>query len=388
MQSIKRALILISLSVIFLMLGSTYFTTFVSLKLASASISESIIGMIHTAYSIGFVIGTLKTEKLIEKLGHTRSFIFFAIIFSLSTLGSKFFPSLVGWFTLRLVSGMCLAALYVVLESFYLLISPANKRGKILAIYMIALYVSQSVSQFFYTIIPFESEAIFLILSFLIFFSCVPMIRLENPEIPQETSKLSTVLKNPSISWLGLHVSFVSGVVLTALYSFLPLLAQKLNLSIPSSMSLMILGGLLFQWPIGLLSDRTNRKILLLTICLLTFFPTIFPFIYPVSTSMNYLLIILIGGMSFSLYPIAMALLCENKPKEELTALTGLLVLLYSFGMIFGPMLTPFFNMLNDHYGLYLQIIVFSTLLGIHTLTSLIKSYKKAHSKQSINVEN
>ena len=103
---------------------------------------------------------------------------------------------------------------------------------------------------------------------------------------------------------------------------------------------------------------------------------------------MNYLLIILIGGMSFSLYPIAMALLCENKPKEELTALTGLLVLLYSFGMIFGPMLTPFFNMLNDHYGLYLQIIVFSTLLGIHTLTSLIKSYKKAHSKQSINVEN
>ena len=42
----------------------------------------------------------------------------------------------------------------------------------------------------------------------------------------------------------------------------------------------------------------------------------------------------------------------------------------------------------HDLSDLFFQVMLFSTLLGIHTLTSLIKSYKKAHSKQSINVEN
>lgn len=377
MQSLNRTLFFISLSVILLMLGSTYFTTFVSLKLASLNVPESIIGLVHTAYSLGFVIGTFKAEFLIEKLGHIRSFIFFGILFAIATIANKFFLSIPGWMFFRLMSGACLAALYVVIESYYLLISPSEKRGKILALYMISLYVSQSVSQFFYNIIPFESDSIFSILSFILFLSCFPMLFVKNPEPPPSSAKLSNALKNPTISWLGLHISFMSGAILTALYSFLPLLAQKLNLSISIAMSLMIVGGLIIQWPIGVLSDRFDRKKLLIAICLLIFIPTSFPFFFPVTKSLSYLLIILIGGFSFTLYPIGMTVVCENKPKEELTALTTLLVLFYSFGMIFGPMLTPFFNQLKEPHGLYLQIILFMFLLGSHAALSLVNSFRK-----------
>lgn len=376
MNSLKRTLIFISLSVVLLMLGSTYCTTLVSLKLSSWNTKESIIGLVHTAFSIGFVLGTLKTEFFIKRIGFIKSFIFFSLVYAVSILGGKFFPSILGWVAIRLLGGICLAALYVILESFYLLISPDEKRGQILSIYMIALYLSQSASQFFYNVIPFESDSIFVLLSSLIFLSCLPILFVKNPSNYTATGSLANSLKNPDISWLGLHSSFASGAILTALYSFLPLLAKKLSLSIPLAMSLMILGGLSFQWPIGYLSDKLDRKKLMIAITLSILIPCSIPFLIPISKLGCYCLIVLIGGFSFALYPLAMTLVCENKPKEDLTALTGLIVLLYSFGMIFGPMLTPYFNMIQNQYGLYIQIILFSVLLTIHNLLGFIK--KKA----------
>jgi MFS family permease len=370
------------------MLGSTYITTFVSIKLSNLQISEFIIGLVHTAYSVGFIIGTVKTEAFIEKMGHIRSYIAFGIIFTFCTIGNKYFPSIEGWVLFRLLSGICLAGLYVILESYYLLVSPNEKRGQVLAIYMIALYVSQSVSQFFYDIIPFESELLFWILGCLIFSSCFPMIRLKNPEQQNSAVKLTSVMKNPHLSYLGLHASFASGVILTALYSFLPILAQKLELSVSVAMSLMILGGLSFQWPVGVLSDRIDRKKLLFAICLLTFIPCIIPFFFSVNSFFSYCLVTLLGGLSFGLYPVAMTLVCEKKPKEQLTALTGLLILIYSVGMIFGPMLTPFFNQLKDPYGLYLEIIVFSSFLALHGLLVLFKKEKKPLQEVSLGEEN
>jgi MFS family permease len=77
--------------------------------------------------------GYAVSEYLIEKVGHIRSFIFFGILFSIATVANKFFISIPGWMFFRLISGACLAALYVVIESYYLLISPSEKRGKIIS---------------------------------------------------------------------------------------------------------------------------------------------------------------------------------------------------------------------------------------------------------------
>ena len=368
MKSIRSTLFFISLSVILLMLGSTYFTTFISVKLSHQNISEIFIGVVHMAYSIGFVVGTIKTDFFIQRFRYTKSYMVLTLLFAFSTINCLFFSSIYSWMLFRFVCGFCLAALYVILESFYLLISPNEKRGQVLAIYMIALYLSQSASQIFHDILPIDSSYTFIILSGFLILSCLPMFFVDDSNLPKEQIRLFQAFKNLEISKLGLHASFASGVVLTGLYSFLPILAQKLELKVSISMILLILGGLIFQWPIGYLSDKMDRKKLLFGLCWALIAPCMLPIFYPLSTFASYLLITLIGGLSFALYPLAMTLVCENKPKEELTALTGILVLVFSFGMIFGPMLPPIMNHLKDPYGVYLQLIIFSFFLIGHSL--------------------
>lgn len=373
MLLLKRSLLLASFSVIFLMLGSTYFTTFVSIRLSHNNISETWIGLVHTGFSVGFVLGTLKAEQAIEKLGHVKSYLLFGLLFAISTVLNKYFDTVYGWMFFRLIDGICLSALYVVLESFYLLISPMHKRGTVLSIYMIALYVSQSVSQFFYNVIPYQSDTTFWVLGLLILISCIPPLFLKNPKIVIPNLSLFSILKTTSFSWLGLNASLISGAILTAIYSFLPLLAKKLGLSISLAMSLMILGGLLCQWPVGALSDRMDRKKLLLWIGCLTLIPCAVPFFFEISKIGYYAIIVSIGVLSFALYPVGMTLVCENKPSEELTGLTELLLLFYSVGMIFGPLLTPVFNKITDPFGLYLEIIAFSSIITAHCVFGLLK---------------
>jgi MFS family permease len=355
------------------MLGSTYFTTFLTLKLHQMAVSEGLIGLVHAAFSIGFVIGTLKAEPVIEKIGHRNSFVFFSLLIGASIFLNQYFTSLSGWIFLRLVSGICLAALYVIIESLYLLVSPLEKRGQVLSIYMIALYLSQSASQFFYNLIPLNSDTIFWILALLITVAVLPMARVKNPIVEKESMKIKQVIKQQGLSKLGLHASFASGVILTSLYSFLPLLAKKLDLSVSLAMSALILGGLTFQWPIGYLADRFNKKKVLFIISCFCIIPCLLPLIFYQNPIFNYACVILIGGLSFSFYPLAISAVCENKPKEELTALTGLVMLLYSAGMVFGPIFTPLFNLLGGVYGLFIQVVLFCVIIGIHTFYSLVK---------------
>ncbi len=374
MSPLKKTLFLMSLSVVFLMLGSTYFTTFTSLRLFSLDFSETQIASVHMAFAFGFVIGTLKSEFLIQKIGHKKAFILLTLLFSFSTLLNQYFESIFGWIACRFISGICLSAIYVILESLYLIVSPTEKRGQVLAIYMVSLYLSQSMSQFFHQLIPIESVTIFWILGGLIFSSAIPMGFLPQQGFHFTDLKMFSILRKTKVSSLGLHASFISGVILTALYSFLPLVATKLELNVSLSMSLMILGGLSMQWPIGLLSDRFDRKKLLLGLCLLCSIPCLIPLLVPVSPIFLYILIAVMGGVSFGLYPLSMTLVTENKPKEEITVLTTLLVLLYSFGMIFGPMLTPFFNQFQSTFGLYVELILFTLILGSHALYLLRKN--------------
>jgi len=353
---IKKNLFSLSLSVILLMLGSTYFTTFLTLKLHAMDVKEWMIGCVHTAFSVGFIIGTLYVHPFILWFNHRRSFFIFTIGLALAIFANLFVFTLPTIMFLRLISGVSLAALYVIIESLYLMISPLEKRGQILSIYMIALYAAQSVSQFFHHLIPLTSDSIFWILSLIMLLSCVPMKLFYLTAASTPSLSLKSVLKQKSLSFLGLHVSFASGFILTSLYSFLPLFAYKLHLSVAFTMSGLILGGLSSQWPAGLLLDRYSKKKLLIMISLLTIGACAILSQGTLKAPAQYVAVLLLGAFSFSFYPMAIGEVCENQSHERLTGLTAVVMLLYSFGMVLGPSTTPLFNQLLGSYGLIYQV--------------------------------
>lgn len=373
---IKKNLFNLSFSVVLLMLGSTYFTTFLTLKLHALDVKEWMIGCVHTAFSIGFIIGTLYVHPFILWFNHRRSFFIFTIGLALAVFCNLFVFTLPTIMVLRLISGVSLAALYVIIESLYLMISPLEKRGQILSIYMIALYAAQSVSQFFHHLIPLNSDSIFWILSLIMLLSCLPMKIFHLPPADTPSLSLKSVLKQKSISSLGLHVSFASGFILTSLYSFLPLLAYKIQLSVAFIMSGLILGGLSSQWPTGLVLDRYPKKRVLVILSLLTLGACAILSQMSLQASTQYVMILLLGAFSFSFYPLAIGEVCENQPQETLTGLTAVVMLLYSFGMVLGPSTTPLFNQLLGPYGLIYQVGLSAFLMGIHALFILLKTGK------------
>ena len=136
------------LAAIFLaMAGSGFVATLIALRLQEAGASPVTIGWMGTAYFIGLGLGSLLAFTLVGRVGHIRAFATFVSLFSASMLAYALHRHPAFWAGLRLLDGLCMAGIFVCLESWLNDRAPATGRGGVLAIYMIALYVGQAVGQ-------------------------------------------------------------------------------------------------------------------------------------------------------------------------------------------------------------------------------------------------
>src|SRR5579872_1655998 len=137
------------LSLMFLILGSGLFNTFVSIRLELVGCSPETIGIVVASSYLGILAGSLKISAWISRFGHTRSFIHFASMITLIVLAHAIWLDPWVWAILRFLGGIFLAGIFIVIESWLLLLSPHFLRGKILSVYLAVLYGSLSFGQFF-----------------------------------------------------------------------------------------------------------------------------------------------------------------------------------------------------------------------------------------------
>jgi MFS family permease len=358
---------LISLS--FLMLGSGFFVTFVSAYLHFSHHSSMMIGVVQGAYYAGFLVAALKIEGLIQRIRHIRAFSFFASILTVATLLQALFLEAWMWVILRFIAGICIAALYIVIESWLLITTKKEQRGVVLGIYMIFLYASQSAAQFIMDFVVFTDMTPYLVTAILSALSILPVSFTYTavPDLPQNQIKNLMVLLK--VSPLGFGGCFISGVVLAAIYAFLPIYAQDKHLMISHVMSVTLVGGFLLQWPFGHLSDIFDRRKTLLLIMGFTAVVSalmIFPF---QSHWMIFFLLFLLGGATFTIYPVSTTQVCDRFQSHDITKVTGALLFVYSFGAVIGPLMTPLFLRYFALNGLFIQIFMgslFLLLVGIY----------------------
>src|SRR5688572_20434102 len=130
------------LSIIFLTIGSSFFTTFISIKMENEGASQFVIGCIHSAFYAGMLLGAISSEPLIRRMGHIRSNAAFASIMGMTILFQSFSTTPFFWMILRIIFGFCMAGMYVVIESWLLAKSTSITRGSVLSFYMIVLYAT------------------------------------------------------------------------------------------------------------------------------------------------------------------------------------------------------------------------------------------------------
>ncbi|GLK44514.1 MULTISPECIES: MFS transporter [Novosphingobium] len=346
------------LAIFILMAGGGFMNTLVSVRLERAGSGTLAIGLVGTAYFAGLVAGSLRAPALLRRIGHIRAFAAFVAVLSASTLAYAIHRDVLLWGALRFADGLCLAGIYVCLESWLGERAEGAGRGSVLAGYMIALYGGQAIGQFTLNLGGGGSTLPLLAGSILISLAAVPVVltRIAAPA-PSEGASLR-FRELYVVSPLGIVGALLTGVMLGAFYAMGAVYARRSGLDLSATalfMSVVIMGGVALQWPLGRLSDRMDRR----KVIVMGFAGTLIASLAIALTSGTAPLMAfgaLFGGLSFALYPLCVAHTNDHLTSDQRIAASGGLVLLYSLGAAIGPSMAAIAMTFLGTSGLFLFV--------------------------------
>lgn len=330
------------LAVFTLMAGAGLMSTLVSVRLERAGVPPMAIGLVGSAYFAGLTIGSLHARRVIRRVGHIRAFSAFVALLSSSTLAYALQSHVAVWGTLRLIDGVCVAGVYVCIESWLADRSEPATRGSILAAYMISLYGGQAVSQFLLSAGERGAPTTFIPASILISLSILPiaLTRSRGPAVAEHSGMSPRRLFG--VSPLGMVGAGATGVVMGAFYALGAVYAQRIGMDLvqtASFMSAVIVGGVVLQWPLGWLSDRVDRRKVIIAVLAGAAAVAVGLAVAGRPGALLFVLGGLFGGFAFALYPLCVAHANDHVAPELRVGASGALVLVYSAGAAAGPLL-------------------------------------------------
>jgi MFS family permease len=355
------------LSLFFLMMGSGLFNTFVSVRLGLEGYSHETIGIVTSAMYFGILVGSLRMDQWISRIGHIRSFIAIASFLTLFVLLQSLWMNPWYWAVLRCLGGVCIAGVFIIIESWLLIETAPNMRGGILSVYLAVLYGALSSGQFLLDFTDPHGFSPFGVIALLVALSILPVTLQKTKEPKIEESSRLNLSRLYRLSPLGFAGGVISGMVLAVIYGLVPIHIKTLGMNLSelgTFMAVLIFGGFSLQWPVGRWADKTDRRKVINTISFITAILAIGLALIE-QTSILLCLAWLFGGFSFTIYPVSMAHACEKVKEEEIVSATGGFVLSYGLGAIIGPLLAPFAMTHFGTSGVFYFIAVISLGLGI-----------------------
>jgi MFS family permease len=230
------------------------------------------IGLIASAYSAGFMVGCFCMPYIVRRVGHIRTFAVCAAIAASVVLLMVLAVHPVVWIPLRALSGICFAGLFMVIESWLNERATSINRGQVLAVYMVINLTAVTIGQM---ILPLGDPAgfsLFALTAIAITLALVP-VGLTTSSAPQPLREVRLRLRRLyAMSPVGVVGGFFVGLANGAFGGLGAVFATQIGLSITGValfMSASLVGGALAQLPIGRVSDRTDRRKVIVAVCVL-----------------------------------------------------------------------------------------------------------------------
>jgi len=365
MQAIASiATLLFGIAII--LVGNGLLGTLLGVRGALENFSSATLGFIMASYFTGFVMGTFIVPKLIRRVGHIRIFAALASIASVITMMHGLFVNPVSWVLLRLVSGICIVGLYIAIESWLNEQTSNEQRGHVFSAYMTTTLIGLGLGQLLLLAGDIDSLYLFALGSILLSLGLVPvaLTRVSEPVIAHAQRLGLRALYR--VSPLGVIGCIFSGLGSGAFWGLGPVFAASLGLGnggIAGFMSLTILGGIVMLWPVGRLSDRFERRMVLTWVCILTALAaTLASWLSGIAPLWILLGGFVYGAFAFSIYSLSAAHTNDHVPPEQMLEVSSSLQLLWGSGAIAGPIIA----------GLLMQFTTPGSLLPFIAISALL----------------
>ena len=355
------------------------------------------VGALFSGYFLGYFVGAFYCPKLINSVGHIRTFSAFASLASLSALIHVTFVNPYVWIFGRFLTGFSIIAIFIVTESWLNDRATNRNRGQILSLYMIITYVAFATGNLLLNVSSPTKYEPFILISVLFSIALVPIL-LAKKKTPKFKKTASMSIKELyRISPFGSFAMICTGFIYSAVLTLASVYAANMNLTIYEIsilLTLIVAAGAIFQWPIGYISDRMDRKVIIasgilaIIFCILAilFSGTSFSNAFTQNlTKFNYfsttlektklfLSITLMAGMTLTFFPIILAYVNDNITKDKFVAAGSGLNIVFGVGAIFGPILCSITMQLLGANGFFVYIILFLTLMVIFGLYRITRS--------------
>ena len=333
-----------------LMLGNGLQGTLLGVRGSIEGMSPQTMSWVMTGYFVGFLFGSQLTPNMIRRVGHVRVFAALGSLVSACLILYAAWTNPYFWFLLRIIVGFCFSGIYVVAESWLNDSSSNETRGQTLSAYLIVQMMGIVLAQAVLNFADPSGYMLFIIISVVVSLSFAPILLSVSPAPQFQTSKRMTLSQLWSISPLGVVGQFFLGAIFAALFGMASVYGTERGLTV-KDISLFVaaiyFGGMILQYPIGWVSDRMDRRVLIFIVCSIG---TFFSFAANLSDNFIWLLIVafIIGGVSNPLYSLYIAYTNDNLEHDDMASASGGLIFLTGIGAIFGPSIVGW---LLDEYG-------------------------------------
>jgi MFS family permease len=367
MLNIIRPFLALLIATTFLCMGNGLLNSLLSISMRLYGSSDLVIGLVMSCNYLGVVLGIFFCQPIVSYVGHIRAFAVFGAVITVVSLMHGLYLSPLFWALLRLCSGLCVTGLFMVIESWLNeKVEPAF-RGRLLSIYMILVYFGIGIGQQLLNVGDVQGKTLFMIVAIVYAVCLVPIssTRAVNPQ-PLEVPRYDLVklFQLAPISMVG---CFTAGMINSSFYAMGPIFGLDIGLQVSQVslfMSLTVWAGLMFQFPVGLLSDRLDRLLVLGGIGFLVV-PVSLAIAILGGTGVRVLLLLTICfGVVFSIYPVSMARAQDNLEKADIVPVSAALILFFGLGACVGPLAASTFIALAGPWGLYFFTAVCGAVLG------------------------
>ncbi|MCR8825648.1 MFS transporter [Pseudosulfitobacter koreensis] len=354
-----------------LMVGNGMQGTLLGIRGAIEGFSTLEMSIVMSAYFVGFLGGSRMAPNMIRRVGHVRVF---AALASMISAVMIMYPTLAepwAWTLGRVLIGFCFSAVYVTAESWLNNAATNENRGQALSLYMIVQTLGIVASQALLVTADPSGYVLFVIPSVLVSLAITPILLSISPTPAFDTTKPMSLRELVNFSPLGCVGMFLLGGVFSAQFGMASVYGAQAGLSIAqisTFVAMFFVGAVVLQYPIGWMSDRMDRRLLIVGVSAIGGAGSILGMLMGADFTMLLISAFVVGGMSNPLYSLLIAHTNDFLQPEDMAAASGGMIFINGLGAVAGPLITGWLMDQIGPGGFYLFTAVLFAALVVYAI--------------------